>query len=161
LVKLIAVYLLSIVSYFILDLMVWFDILESGLNPIVFILFIIARAVFAYFVSRLVLGSKESDSSHLRRDIILAIIVFGVPVLSFTEVLGDLFGVLIKPPLPPSYVSLRQFTILCALLYEFPRLILLICIRLWYEIKNKRAQIGVSFTIGPSSSIFSFFQHLL
>jgi uncharacterized membrane protein len=70
-------------------------------------------------------------------------------------------GIVIKPPLPPSYVSLRQFTIFCALLYEFPRLILLICIRLWYKIKNKRAQIGVSFAIGPSSRIFYFFQHLL
>jgi hypothetical protein len=139
LVKLIVVYLLSIVSYFILDFMVWYDIVSRGLDPIVFISFIIARVVFAYLVSRLVLGSKESDISNLRRDIILAIIVFGVPVLSFTEVLMSLFGIIIKIPLPP-YVSIMQSTIIMALLYDFPRLVLLICIRLWYNIKNERAQ---------------------
>lgn len=128
LVKLIAVYLLSIVSYFILDLLVWFDIVASGLNPIVFILFIMTRAVFAYLVSLFILGSKESDSYDLRRDLVLAMLIFGVPILSFTEVLRILFGIFIKIPLPP-YVSIMQLTLIMALLYEFPRLILLIVIK--------------------------------
>ena len=128
LIKLIAVYLLSIVSFFILDGMLWFGIVEGGLNPIGYILYIIMRAVFAYLVSRFVLGSKESDSSDLRRDLVLAMLIFGVPILSFTEVLRILFGIVIELPLPP-YVSIMQFTLIMALLYEFPRLILLIVIK--------------------------------
>ena len=128
LIKLIAVYLLSIVSFFILDCMLWFGIVEGGLNPIGYILYIIMRAVFAYLVSRFVLGSKESDSSDLRRDLVLAMLIFGVPILSFTEVLRILFGIVIELPLPP-YVSIMQFTLIMALLYEFPRLILLIVIK--------------------------------
>ena len=128
LVKFIAVYLLSIVSFFMTDLMVVFGIIAGGFNPIVFILYIIMRAVFAYLVSRFVLGSKESDSSDLRRDLILAIIVFGFPILSFTEVLRILFGFFVEIPLPP-YVSIMRLTLIMALLYEFPRLILLIVIK--------------------------------
>jgi len=128
LIKLIAVYLLSIVSFFILDGMLWFGIVEGGLNPIGYILYIIMRAVFAYLVSRFVLGSKESDSSDLRRDLVLAMLIFGVPILSFTEVLRNLFGIVIELPLPP-YVSIMQVTLIMALLYEFPRLILLIVIK--------------------------------
>jgi len=128
LVKLIAVYLLSIVSFFILDLLVWYNIVASGHNLIGFILYIITRAVFAYLVSRLVLGSKESDSYDLRRDLVLAILIFGVPLLSFTEIFRNLFGISIKIPLPPS-VSIMQLTLIMALLYEFPRLILLIAIK--------------------------------
>jgi len=86
------------------------------------------RAVFAYLVSRLVLGSKESDSYDLRRDLVLAMLIFSVPILSFTEVLQILFGIFIKIPLPP-YVSIMQLTLIMALLYEFPRLILLIVIK--------------------------------
>jgi len=126
LVKLIAVYLLSIVSFFMTDLMVWFGIVAGGLNPIAFILYIIMRAVFAYLVSRFVLGSKESDD--LRRELVLATLIFGVPILSFTEVLRILFGISIEIPLPP-YVSIMQATLIMALLYEFPRLILLIVIK--------------------------------
>jgi len=127
-IKLIVVYLISIVSLFMTDLMVWFGIVDSGLNPIGFIVFFIMRAVFAYLVSRFVLGSKESDSYDLRRDLVLAILIFGVPLLSFTEIFRNLFGISIKIPLPP-YVSIMQLTLVMALLYEFPRLILLIVIK--------------------------------
>ena len=139
LVKLIVVYLLSIVSYFILDFMVWYDIVSRGLDPIVFISFIIARVVFAYLVSRLVLGSKESDSSNLRRDLILAIIVFGVPLLAFNEVLMILFGIVIKLPHPP-YVSIMQSTIIMALLYEYPRLVLLLAIERFLKSTRERVR---------------------
>ena len=127
-VKLIVVYLLSIVSFFMTDLMVCFGIIAGGLNPIVFILYIIMRAVFAYLVSRFVLGSKESDSYDLRRELVLAMLIFGVPILCFTEVLRILSGIFIEIPLPP-YVSLMRLTLDMALLYEFPRLILLIVIK--------------------------------
>jgi hypothetical protein len=55
-------------------------------------------------------------------------LIFGVPIFSFIEVLRNLSGILIKIPLPP-YVSLMQATLTIALLYEFPRLILFIVIR--------------------------------
>jgi hypothetical protein len=127
-VKLIAVYLLSIVSYFILDVMVWFDIVSSGLNPFVFILFIITRAGLAVFILSLFLGIQVLNSSKLGIDFVLAMLIFGVPIFSFIEVLRNLSGILIKIPLPP-YVSLMQATLTIALLYEFPRLILFIVIR--------------------------------
>jgi len=108
------------------DLMVCFGIIAGGFNPIVFIIYIIMRAVFAYLVSRFVLGSKESDD--LRRELVLATLIFGVPLMSFIEILRNLFGILIEIPLPP-YVSLMQATLIMALLYEFPRLILFIIIK--------------------------------
>jgi len=132
-VKLIAVYLTSIVSFFMTDLMVWFGIVAGGINPIAFILYIVMRAVFGYLVSRFVLGSKESDD--LRRELVLATLIFGAPLMSFIEVLRILSGVSIKIPLPPHistlppYVSIMRLTLIMALLYEFPRLILLIVIK--------------------------------
>ena len=106
-IKLIVVYVISIVSFFMTDLMVCFGIIAGGINPIAFILYIIMRAVFAYLVSRFILGSKESDSYDLRRELVLASLIFGVPILSFTEVLRILFGIFIEIPLPP-YVSIMR-----------------------------------------------------
>ena len=137
-VKLIAVYLLSIVSYLILGQFVLFGIIEGGLHPIGFILFFITRAGFADLVSSLFLGIQESNSSDFGRDLVLAMLIFGVPILSLTEILRLLFGIWIKLPLP--YVSLMQFTILGALIYEFPRLVLFIVIKrslVWYKIQRR------------------------
>jgi len=124
-VKFIAVYLLSIVSFFILDLMLWFGIVEGGLNPIGFIVFFITRAGLADLTSNLFLGIQLSNSSKFSRDLVLAMLIFGVPILSFIEAIP--FGI-IEIPLPP-YVSIMQATLIMALLYEFPRLILLIVIK--------------------------------
>jgi len=125
-VKLIAVYLISIVSYFFLDLMVWIDIVSSGFNPIVFILFIITRAGLAVFILSLFFGTQVLNSSKLRIDFVLAMLIFGVPIISFIEAIP--FGIVELPYLPP-YVSLMQATLTMALLYEFPRLILFIVIK--------------------------------
>jgi len=121
--KLVAVYLLSIVSFFILDLMLSFD----GPDPIGFILYFITRAGLAVLISGLFFGIQV-NSSKFRTELVLAMLIFGVPIISFTEVLRNLFGIFIKIPLPP-YVSLMQSTLIMALVYEFPRLILLIVIK--------------------------------
>ena len=129
-VKLIAIYLLSIVTFFMLDVMLWFGILAGGFNPIGFILYFIMRAVLADFVSNLFFGVKVSIGSKLNIGQTSAILIFGVPIISFTEVLRNLFGIIIELPRPP-YVSLTQFTLFMALLYEFPRLIMVIIIK-WF-----------------------------
>lgn len=135
LVKLIAVYLLSIVSFFMTDLMVWFGIVASGINPIAFILFIITRAGLAVFILSLFFGIQVLNSPKLEIDFVLAMLIFGVPILSLTEILRNLFGIFIKIPpdvirqfLQP-HIPLTQVTPILALLYEFPRLILLIVIK--------------------------------
>jgi len=129
-VKLIAIYLLSIVSFFMTDLMVCFGIIAGGFNLIVFILYFIMRAVLADFVSNLFYGIKVSIGSKLNTGQTSAILIFGVPIISFTEVLRILFGISIKLPQLP-YVSLTQSTLIMASLYEFPRLILVIIIK-WF-----------------------------
>ncbi len=134
-VKLITVYLFSIVSFFILDVMLWFGIVSSGLNPSVFILFIITRAGLAVLISSLFFGIQVLNSSKLWIDFVLAMLIFGVPILSLTEILRNLFGIFIKIPpdvirqfLQP-HIPLTQVTPILALLYEFPRLILLIVVK--------------------------------
>ena len=125
LVKLIVVYLLSIVSFFMTDLMVCFGIIAGGINPITFILIIITRAGLAILISCLFFGIQVLNNPKLEIDFILAMIIFGVPIMSFIEAIP--YGI-ITLPLPP-YVSLMQATLTMALLYEFPRLILLIIIK--------------------------------
>ena len=117
LVKLVAVYLFSIVSFFILDIMLSF----GGITLIGFIVYFITRAVLAVFILSLFFGIQARAM-----DLVLAMLIFGVPIISLTEVL-TLFGIFIEIPLPP-YVSLIQSTLIMALLYEFPRLILLLAI---------------------------------
>ena len=130
-VKLIAVYLLSIVSFFILDFMLAF----GGPDPIGFIVYFITRAGLAVLISSLFFGIQVLNSSKLWIDFVLAMIIFGVPIISFIEAIP--FGI-IKIPLPP-YVSLLQGTLILALLYEFPRLILLIVIkRFLYGTREQR-----------------------
>ena len=124
-VKLIAVYLLSIVSFFILDFMLSFD----GPSPIGFIVYSITRAGLAVFISSLFFGIQVFDSPKLRIDFVLAMLIFGVPIISFIEILRNLFGIFVRIPLPPSHVSLTQFTLIMALLYDFPRLILFFAIK--------------------------------
>ena len=123
-VKLIAVYLFSIVSFFILDVMLAF----GGPDPLGFIVYFITRAGLAVLISCLFFGIQVLNSPKLRIDFVLAMLIFGVPIISFIEILRNLFGFVIKIPLPP-YVSLMRTTLTMALLYEFPRLILLIIIK--------------------------------
>jgi len=120
-VKLIAVYLFSIVSFFILDLMLAF----GGPDPLGFIVYFITRAGLAVLISCLFFGIQVLNSPKLRIDFLLAMLIFGVPIMSFIEAIP--YGI-ITLPLPP-YVSLTQATLTMALLYEFPRLILLIIIK--------------------------------
>ena len=134
-VKVIAVYFLSVVSFFVMDVMLWFGIVSGEFNPIGFVLFFITRAGLAVFISSLFFGIQVLNSSKLEIDFVLAMLIFGVPIVSFTEILRSLTGIFIKIPpdvirqfLPP-YVSLLQGTLIMALLYEFPRLILLIVIK--------------------------------
>jgi len=127
-VKLIAVYLLSIVSFFMTDVMLWFGIVGGGLDPLGFIIYFITRAGLAVFISSLFFGIQVLNSSKLEIDFVLAMLIFGVPIISFTEILRNLVGIIIELPRPP-YVSLTQSIFIMALLYEFPRLILLIAIK--------------------------------
>jgi len=120
-VKLIAVYLFSIVTFFILDLMLAF----GGPDPLGFIVYFITRAGLAVLISCLFFGIQVLNSPKLRIDFLLAMLIFGVPIMSFIEAIP--YGI-ITLPLPP-YVSLTQATLTMALLYEFPRLILLIIIK--------------------------------
>ena len=121
-VKLIAVYLFSIVSFFILDFMLAF----GGPDPIGFIVYFITRAGLAVLISSLFFGIQVLNSSKLWIDFVLAMIIFGVPIISFTEAIP--FGIVELPYLPP-YVSLMQATLTMALLYEFPRLILFFAVK--------------------------------
>ena len=120
-VKLIAVYLFSIVSFFILDLMLAF----GGPDPLGFIVYFITRAGLAVLISSLFFGIQVLNSPKLWIDFLLAMIIFGVPIISFTEAIP--FGI-VELPLPP-YVSLMQATLTMALLYEFPRLILFFAVK--------------------------------
>ena len=120
-VKLIVVYLFSIVSFFILDVMLAF----GGPDPIGLIVYSITRAGLAVLISSLFFGIQVLNSSKLWIDFVLAMLIFGVPIMSFIEAIP--YGI-ITLPLPP-YVSLTQATLTMALLYEFPRLILLIIIK--------------------------------
>ena len=136
-VKVLAVYLFSILSFLILDLVPWIGVVEGGLTPIGFVFCLITRAYLADLISKKYLGI-QSSSSKLRIDLVLAMLIFGVPIMSSIEILRSLSGIFIKIPLPP-YVSLTQSTLIMALFYEFPRLILLIAIkRFLYGTRAKR-----------------------
>ena len=121
LVKLIAVYLFSIVSFIILDVLLAF----GGPDPIGLIIYFITRAGLAVLISSLFFGIQVLNSSKLWIDFVLAMIIFGVPIISFIEAIP--YGI-IELPLPP-YVSFMQFTLTMASIYEFPRLILLFAIK--------------------------------
>jgi len=125
-VKLIAVYLLSIVTFVILDVMLAF----GGPDPLGLIVYFITRAGLAVLISCLFFGIQVLNSPKLRIDFVLAMLIFGVPIISFIEVIP--YGI-IELPLPP-YVSFMQFTLTMALVYEFPRLILFFAVkRFLYE----------------------------
>ena len=124
-VKLIAVYLVSVLSFFILDFLLWIGIVSSGLNPVSFIFFLIMRVGLADLVSDLFLGTQVFNSPKFWASLILEMLIFGVPIISFVEAIP--FGI-IELLLPP-YVSIMQTTLILALLYEFPRLILLIVVK--------------------------------
>ena len=123
-VKLIAVYLLSIVTFVILDVMLAF----AGPDPLGLIVYFITRAGLAVLISCLFFGIQVLNSPKLRIDFVLAMLIFGIPIISFTEILRNLTGIFITLPLPP-YVSFMQFTLTMALIYEFPRLILFFAVK--------------------------------
>jgi len=130
-VKLIVVYLFSIVSFFVLDFMLAF----GGPDPIGFIIYFITRAGLAVLISCLFFGIQVLNSPKLRIDFLLAMLIFGVPIISFIEAIP--FGI-IELPLPP-YVSFMQFTLTLALIYEFPRLILFFVVkRFLYGTREQR-----------------------
>lgn len=127
-VKFTCVYLLSVASFFILDIMLWSGIVAGGFTPIGFILFFITRAGLADLISNRFFGIQVSVSRNFKIDFLLAMLIFGVPLMSFIEVISNLFGVLIEIP-RPQYASFMQFTLAMAFLYEFPRLILFLAIK--------------------------------
>jgi hypothetical protein len=101
---------------------------DGGFNPIGFIAFFITRAVFADMVSSLFLGIQATSRSKTIRDLVLAMPVFGIPIISFDEILRSFFGIFIQLPLPP-YASFIHFTLALAMLYEFPRLLIFLAIK--------------------------------
>jgi len=133
--KLIAVYLFSIVSFFILDVMLAF----GGPEPIGFIVYFITRAGLAVLISSLFFGIQVLNSSKLWIDFVLAMLIFGVPIISFIEAIP--FGI-IEIPLPP-YVSLMQAMLTMALIYEFPRLILFFAIKRFLHGTREQREVPV------------------
>ena len=130
-IRMIAVFLLSTLSYFMLDFMIWGSYVErgAGLEGVVtFLLVILTRAVLSEGLISIVMGVQSFDGFEFRsKNLGVAALIFGPPLFALLFLLRvpPRFYIFFDQSKLPAYPhSLLWLSIYGALLFELPRLML-------------------------------------